>query len=141
MEWLKKVGSREMVRVVCPHCDHLLNLEDDETKIKVDIKFPEGEGALLLSAFWGDYRVSEEGPDRSVVVTMHCPHCKKSLQGTEECSECSATTSILKFSSGAIAICNRKGCKMHLRSSTAKIMLTDMLTLSVSAWGGPYDRL
>ena len=143
MEWLERVGTREMVRVACPHCECVLNTPDDETKIKVHVKSDKEEGTLLLSAFWGDYRSFEEGWEivPGEVATMFCPHCGTSLQGEQKCEECSATISVFRFSSGAIAICNRKGCKMHLRRSSGRISLNTMLTLSLSAWGGPYGRL
>jgi hypothetical protein len=143
MEWIKKIGSRELVVVACPHCDKLLNLPGDETKIRVRLKAGEEQGTLLLSAIWGDYQSGEEGikVKSGEVCAMFCPHCGLSLQAEEPCKTCGATMTVFKFASGAIAICNRKGCQMHLRSENATITARERLVLSVSAWGGPYERL
>lgn len=143
MEWIKTVGAKELVTVACPHCDKVLNLPDDEATIRLQLQAKGKVRTLLLSAFWGKYESRAEGIEirKGEVCTMLCPHCGKSLRGEGSCGVCGATTSIFKFGNGAIGICNRKGCQMHLRSADARITMGDRLALSVSAWGGPYQRL
>ena len=49
------------------------------------------------------------------VVEMVCPFCSKSLLSEDNCEICGATTTLFGVSEGFLKICNRRGCKMHLR--------------------------
>lgn len=120
MDWLRLIGTKELVYVVCPHCQQRLNLDHDETKVRVRVRVPakNRDGFLYLSAFWEDYWSSEEGIDIDFgdECEMLCPHCGESFESEHRCEVCGASATLFKFASGAIGICNRKGCRMHLRT-------------------------
>jgi hypothetical protein len=103
--------------VGCPHCEKLLNNEDDNKKIDVNVTSENVKGKIQLSAIWGDYTHSVIGiaiADGDV-VEMFCPYCNQSLISEDTCEDCEASISMFKFSMGYIKICNRKGCKWHLK--------------------------
>ena len=117
VEWIKFDGDKEIYTVQCPGCKKLLNSEDNEKEIIVDMITEEGSGKLHLSAIWGDYSHSVDGifVASGEVVEMFCPHCNKSLKSDDICPDCGGTTTIFSVSEGYIKICNRNGCKMHLK--------------------------
>ena len=117
VEWIKFDGDKEIYTVQCPGCKKLLNSEDNDKDIIVDMISEGGSGKLHLSAIWGDYSHSIDGifVATGEVVEMICPHCKKSLKSDDICPDCGGTTTIFSVSEGYIKICNRNGCKMHLK--------------------------
>jgi ssDNA-binding Zn-finger/Zn-ribbon topoisomerase 1 len=116
-KWIRIEGDQEICTVACPKCKKLLNSEKDDKKINVNITTKDGEGILHLSAIWDDYSHTIEGVTiaQREVVEMFCPYCNESLISEEICEDCDATTSAFSFSMGFINICNRRGCKWHLR--------------------------
>jgi methionyl-tRNA synthetase len=115
--WVRYEGGQEIYNVACPGCKELLNNEIDDKTINLEFTTEHGKGKLTLSQIWGDYSHTMEGvsiADREVVV-MSCPHCNQSLLSEDICEDCGATTTMFKVSEGHIRICNRKGCKMHLK--------------------------
>jgi hypothetical protein len=109
--------GQEICSVECPHCEKLLNNGDDHKKIDINIKTGNENGTLQLSAIWGDYDHYLTGItlNDGDVVEMFCPHCDRSLISDETCEDCGASITMFKFSMGYIKICNRKGCKWHLK--------------------------
>ena len=53
--------------------------------------------------------------DDGEVVEMFCPYCSGSLLSEDLCEDCGATTTTFGVSEGFVKICNRKGCRMHLK--------------------------
>jgi hypothetical protein len=115
--WIRYEDGQEIYNVACPMCNKILNLESDDKKIEVDITSQEGMGKLFLSAIWGDYSHTsiDVNVTKGEVVEMNCPHCKKSLLSPDKCEDCGATTTMFNVSEGHVKICNRRGCRMHLK--------------------------
>ncbi|MCK5560017.1 MAG: hypothetical protein KAJ51_05465 [Thermoplasmata archaeon] len=117
VQWIRFEGGQEICTVECPHCKKLLNNENDDKKIDVNVATEKEKGSLQLSALWDDYTHSMDGMTISdgEEVEMFCPHCNKSLISEDTCEDCGSTITMFRFSMGHIKICNRKGCKWHLR--------------------------
>jgi hypothetical protein len=115
--WIKYEGGQELYTVQCPNCKEFLNEKEDDKKIGVDISIGDRKGKLHLSSIWGDYSHAMEGVSvvEGDVVEMFCPYCHKTLKSDDICSDCGATTTKFGISQGFIKICNRRGCKMHLK--------------------------
>ncbi|WP_455392225.1 hypothetical protein [[Eubacterium] cellulosolvens] len=117
VKWIRFEEGQEIYTVECPRCKKLLNNEEDDKVIIVDILSSVGSGKLYLSAIWGDYSHHMESVTvhQEEVVEMLCPYCRESLISDDMCPDCGATTTMFGVSEGFIKICNRKGCKMHLK--------------------------
>ena len=117
IKWIRFEGGQEVYTVQCPNCKKMLNGEKDDKEIIVDMITEGGIGKLHLSAIWGDYSHSMEGitVNQGEEVEMTCPFCNESLKSNDICPDCGATTTMFGVSEGFIKICNRRGCKMHLR--------------------------
>ncbi len=117
VRWTRIEEGKEICTVVCPKCKKVLNSEEDDKKIFVKITAKGEEGTLQLSAIWDDHSHSIEGVtlDQGEVVEMFCPYCNESLKSEDVCEDCGAATTSFGFSMGFIHICNRRGCKGHLR--------------------------
>ena len=115
--WIKYEDGQELYTVQCPHCKEFLNDATDDKKIIVDVSTKDRTGKLHLSSIWGDYSHSMEGVSvaEGEMVEMLCPYCHESLMSDEICADCGATTTMLGISQGFVKICNRRGCKMHLK--------------------------
>jgi hypothetical protein len=115
--WVRYEGGQEIYNLACPSCKELLNNKSDDKMINLMITTEHGSGKLNLSAIWGDYSHTLEGISVAdgEIVEMFCPHCKESLISDENCEDCGASTTMFNVSEGHIRICNRKGCKMHLK--------------------------
>ena len=117
VQWIRFEGGNELYTVQCPSCKRLLNNDEDDKEIIVDMITEDGSGKIHLSAIWGDYSHSIDGifVSSGEVVEMVCPHCNESLKSDDICKDCGGTTTIFSVSEGHIKICNRNGCKMHLK--------------------------
>lgn len=117
VKWIKFESGQEIYTVECPKCKKVLNNQEDEKEIIVDMLSEGGSGRLHLSAIWGDFSHLIEGSTvaKNEVIEMVCPFCNKSLLSEDNCEICGATTTLFGVSEGFLKICNRRGCKMHLR--------------------------
>ena len=117
VQWIRYEKGLEIYNLACPRCKRLLNNKEEDKEIIVDMITESGTGKLHLSAIWGDYSHSMEGVTvaQEEVVEMVCPFCNESLKSEDMCGDCGATTSMFGVSEGFIKICNRRGCKMHLK--------------------------
>ena len=117
IKWIRFEGGHEIYNLACPNCKQLLNNENNDKEILIDMITEGGMGQLHLSTIWGDYSSTLDGVSvtQDEVVEMKCPHCRQSLLGADNCPDCGATTTRFGVSEGFIDICNRKGCKMHLK--------------------------
>ena len=115
--WIKYEGGQEIYTVQCPRCKKLLNDKANDNMIVVDIVNKGKKGKLNLSAIWGDYLHTMEGISvaEGEVVEMFCPYCNRSLLSDDVCTDCGATTTNFGVSEGFVKICNRRGCRMHLK--------------------------
>lgn len=117
VKWIRFEGDQEIYNLECPRCRKLLNNEKDDKEIIVDMITKDGSGKLHLSAIWGNYAHSIEGVTvaQGEVIEMACPFCNESLKSEGICEDCGATMTMFGVSKGFIKICNRRGCKMHLK--------------------------
>ena len=117
IKWIRFEEGHEIYNLQCPKCKKLLNNQNNDKEIIVDMITEEGSGKLHLSAIWGDYSHTMEGisVEDGETVEMNCPHCNQSLVSDDVCPDCGATTTRFGVSEGFIDICNRRGCKMHLK--------------------------
>ncbi len=117
IKWIRYEDGQEIYTLKCPKCNKLLNNEKNDKEIIVDIIAEGGIGKLHLSAIWGDYSHVMDGisVNSGEVVDMVCSFCNESLQSDDICPDCGAITTVFGVSEGFIKICNRRGCKMHLK--------------------------
>ncbi|MCK4752897.1 MAG: NAD(P)H-dependent oxidoreductase subunit E [Planctomycetes bacterium] len=108
------------VDVNCPNCNHDLKDETFEVdgcpSVKLIISLDHKEGWLRLSSLYGSCNFSTEFEiPEGKVMNFTCPHCRKKLHSTSNCSMCGAPMiSMLVSGGGIVSICSRRGCKNHM---------------------------
>jgi len=113
--------SQQLVslKVKCPSCHqslmdytHFLN---SKPSIKLLIHAGNKQGVINLCSSYGCYdKTSNIELIKDDIVTLICPHCKKSLPSSAVCEVCQAP--ILDFvmeKGGKVHVCSRIGCTKH----------------------------
>ena len=127
-----------VLQLCCPQCGALLT---EGMKVRLDgfVRETHGEGAVLLSAVFGEYTVESdfEIPE-GTVVEFQCPHCDASVMLPSVCKICKAPMVSLNLAQGGyIEFCSRKGCKAHAIGGTGNI--DEMMSLMNKMFETPYD--
>ncbi len=117
-----EIGSDKRIfalSVSCPHCNNDVMDEtfaiDGYPAIKLCFSHDHQEGWVRLSCLYGSYSVAAEfAVPGNAVVQFLCPHCRRELTSTSDCSMCSAPmVDMLVHGGGTVSVCSRRGCRNH----------------------------
>jgi hypothetical protein len=107
------------LKVRCPNCekslmDHTLFL-NAKPSIKIRIEKNGNSGTLNLCSSYGcfDKHCTME-LIKDEIADLSCPHCKKSLKGSQICDICGAPIVDFRLDKGGnVHFCSRIGCEKH----------------------------
>jgi NADH:ubiquinone oxidoreductase subunit E len=114
-------GHAFSIEASCTQCNRSLmdneNYLDGYPSIRIDAALGEKIGWARLPSLYGNFtRTYEHKTSEDMVVSLVCPHCGSSLQGTANCMECNTPMATMKINEGdgVIKICTRVGCSGHM---------------------------
>lgn len=132
--------SKEMLilEVRCPQCGALLT-KNKRIHLNGYIRDTQKDGAILLSALFGDYTVETDLdiPEGSI-TDFRCPQCDNPIAISSTCKLCYAPMASLNIASGGyLEFCTRKGCKGHALGGFGDI--DQMMSLMNKMFNTPHD--
>ncbi len=127
-----------LLDVCCPSCKAVLT-EGQKVHLDGYVKDTNQEGAIYLSAVFGDYSVECDLkiPD-TAIVQLRCPVCEQSLMLQVPCKLCGAPMASLNIvKGGSVEFCSRRGCKAHALGGFGDV--DQMMALVNSMFNTPHD--
>ncbi len=127
-----------LLEACCPNCQALLT-EGQRVHLDAYLRDTHQEGAVYLSAIFGDYRVDSDLaiPD-GALVDFRCPACEASLMLETPCKLCGAPlASVTLRSGGTLDFCSRRGCRGHALGGFGDV--DQMMALINSMMSTPHD--
>jgi predicted RNA-binding Zn-ribbon protein involved in translation (DUF1610 family) len=127
-----------VVELSCPQCGFALT---EGTRVRLDghVRRTHQEGAVSLSAVFGDYAVeSDLALEEGDIVDFSCPKCDASVMVGITCKLCGAPMASLNIVKGGyLEFCSRRGCKAHALGGQGNV--DDMMSLMNRMFDTPYD--
>jgi hypothetical protein len=127
-----------LLDVCCPNCRAVLT-KGDRVHLDGYIKDTGEEGAIYLSAIFGDYSIHSDVhvPD-GAVAQFRCPMCDESIMLQVPCKLCGAPMASLNIvKGGSVEFCTRRGCKGHALGGFGDV--DQMMTLVNTMFNTPHD--
>jgi predicted RNA-binding Zn-ribbon protein involved in translation (DUF1610 family) len=127
-----------LLEASCPNC-HANLTEGQVVHLDAYCKDINQEGAVFLSAVFGDYSVKSDLPIPSgSVAEFRCPNCEMSVMLQMPCRLCGAPMASLNLrTGGCVEFCSRAGCKGHALGGFGDV--DEMMTLVNTMLGTPHD--
>ena len=122
----------------CPQCGAPLT-RDMRVYLDAHLRDPHQEGAVSLSAVFGDYSIQTdlEIPE-GAIVEFQCPKCEAALTLPVSCKICAAPMASMNLASGGyLEFCTRRGCKAHALGGVGNI--DELMSLMNRMFETPYD--
>ncbi|HSK09921.1 MAG TPA: hypothetical protein VK911_10105 [Vicinamibacterales bacterium] len=127
-----------LLEACCPNCDALLT-EGQQVHLEAYCKEINQDGALFLSAVFGDQTVTTELPiPKGTAVELRCPVCDASLMLQMPCRLCGARLASVNLKTGGcLEFCSRAGCRGHALGGFGDV--DEMMALLNTMLSTPHD--
>ncbi len=122
----------------CPSCNAPLT-EGQRVHLDAYCKEINQEGAVFLSAVFGDYSVTTDLPiPNGTAVDFRCPACEASVMLQIPCRLCGAPMASLNLKTGGcVEFCTRAGCRGHALGGFGDV--DEMMALVNMMLSTPHD--